>query len=341
MPESPATVRPPALRPGDTIAVVSPACPATAFLVEEVRRGTEALERMGFTVRMMPHAKGVRGWTSGSVQERLDDLHQAFADPTVHAVLYSIGGLHSAQLLSGLDMELIAANPKVFCGYSDATSLLSAVHTATGLVTFYGPALIPQFGELAEPYPETAEHFLRVVREPAPAGPLPRIPYQVVDLDYARREREQRPRDRTPAPARGVLRPGPGTASGPALAVCLPSVRDLIGTPWQPDTTGRVLFVETPEPPYSPATADADLWHLRNAGLLDDVAAVVLGRPLGWDATEVEAFTEAVAECLDGLAVPVLTDVEFGHTNPILTLPNGVHVAVDGTELTLLEPAVG
>jgi muramoyltetrapeptide carboxypeptidase len=338
VPPTPATVRPPALRPGDTIAVVSPSCPAAAFLTEEVRRGTEALERMGFQVRLMPHAKGVRGWTSGTVQERLDDLHQAFADPGVHAVLYSIGGLHSAQLLAGLDMELIAANPKVFCGYSDATSLLNAVHAATGLVTFYGPALIPQFGELPEPYPETTGHFLRVTTEAAAAGPLPRIPYQVTDQDYARREREQRPRDSEPAAARSVLRPG--SASGPALAICLPSARDLVGTRWQPDTAGRVLFVETPEPPYTPAAADADLWHLRNAGLLDEVAAVVLGRPLGWDTVETEAFTEAVTACLDGLDVPVVTEVEFGHTNPILTLPNGVLVAVDGTEITLLEPAV-
>ncbi|MFF3672957.1 LD-carboxypeptidase [Streptomyces sp. NPDC002120] len=335
---TPPLIRPPALRPGDTIAVVSPAGPAASFLLNEVDRGIRALERLGFKVRMMPNAQGAHRWTSGSIQERLSDLHQAFSDPTVHGVLYSIGGLHSAQLLSGLDMGLIAANPKVFCGYSDATSLLSAVQQATGLVTFYGPALIPQFGELPEPYPETMEHFLRVTTETAPAGPLPRFSYQVVDMDFARQAREQRPRDREPASQRTVLRAG--TARGPLVAVCLPTVRDLIGTPWQPDTTGRVLFIETPESPYTPAQADADMWHLHNAGLLGGVAAIVLGRTLGWDPAEVEGFLESVQTCIGNLDIPLVAAVEFGHTNPILTLPNGVDVAIDNDELTLLGSAV-
>ncbi|MEW2577310.1 S66 peptidase family protein [Streptomyces syringium] len=339
MPGSAGTpVLPPALRPGDTIAVVSPACPAAASLTAEVERGLAALRGLGFRVTTMPHALGRRRWTSGTIEQRLHDLHAAFADPAVHGVLYTIGGDHSAQLLPGLDLDLVAANPKVLCGYSDATVLLSAVHARTGLVTFYGPALIPQFGELPAPYPETVRHFLRVTGTPAPAGPCPVIPYQVVDLDFARREREQRPRDRSAAPPRTVL--VPGTAEGPVLAACLPSLRHLTGTPWQPDTRGRLLFLEPSEPPYSPATADADLWHLSNAGLLDEVAGVVFGRPLGWSEDDRQAFHEAALDCLARLGVPVLADLEFGHTNPILTLPNGVAARLSGTEVTLLGPAV-
>ncbi|MFI7673190.1 LD-carboxypeptidase [Actinophytocola sp. NPDC049390] len=338
MPPPNGLVRPPALRQGDTVAVVSPSCPGASFLTEELNRGCAALRRMGFEVRLMPNARGARRWTSGTVADRLADLHAAFAAPDVAAVLYSMGGQHSAQLLGGLDYDLVTANPKVFCGYSDATSLLTAVHVRTGLVTFYGPALIPQFGELPEPYRETADHFLATTAVAAPAGPLPRIGYQVVDLDYGRREREQRPRDREPAPPRTVLRGG--AATGQALALCLPSVRDLLGTPWQPDTAGRVLFVEAPEPPYTAAAADADLWHLGNAGLLDRVAAVVLGRPIGWTDDEVAGFLEAVLECVPASGVPVVGNVEFGHTNPILTIPNGVEVAVSGADVTILEAAV-
>ncbi|MFI6761053.1 LD-carboxypeptidase [Micromonospora sp. NPDC050417] len=331
-------IRPTALRPGDTVGVISPSSPGAAVLTTEVRRGTRALERMGLRVRFLPHALGSHRWTAAPVQARVDDLHAAFTDPDVHAVLYSLGGLHSAQLLSGLDMDLIAANPKVFCGYSDATALLSGISTATGLVTFYGPALIPQFGELPEPYPETVAHFLQVTTRASAGGRCPRIPYQVVDLDYARREQQQRPRDRSAAPARRVLRQG--RASGPALAACLPSLRDLIGTRWQPDTRGRVLLLETSEPPYSPGAAEADLWHLRNAGMLDDVAALVFGRTIGWDRPDVEDLFTAILECLDGTDVPVLAEFEIGHTNPMLTIPNGVEVAVDGDELVILQPAV-
>lgn len=334
----PEPILPPALRPGDTVAVVSPSCPGAAFLHNEMRRGVQALRDMGFQARLMPNAQGRSGWVSGSVQQRLDDLHQAFLDPTVGAVLYSMGGNHSAQLLQGLDFDLIAAHPKVFCGYSDATTLLTAVSETTGLVTFYGPALIPQFGELPVPYPETVEHFLRVVTRPEAAGPCPVIPYQITDLDYARREREHRPRDRSAGPPRRVLRNG--TATGPSLVACLPSLPHLLGTPWHPDTAGRVLFLETPEPPYSVADADADLWHLRNAGVFADVAAVVVGRTIGWTAREVSAFDEALLACLPDRQLPVLVDLEFGHTNPIITIPNRVETLVDGTNLTITAPAV-
>jgi muramoyltetrapeptide carboxypeptidase len=329
---------PPPLRPGGVIGVVSPSSPGANFLTAETARGCEALRRLGFEVRLLPHALDRTGWTAGSVRDRVGDLHAAFLDPEIDAVVYSLGGLHSAQLLSELDFDLIAAHPKILCGYSDATSLLAAVTARTGLVTFYGPALIPQFGELPEPYPETVAHFLSVTARPEAAGPFPHIPYQVVDLDFGRREKEQRPRDRTEAPPRRVLRPG--RATGPALAACLPSLRDLIGTPWQPPTAGHVLFLETTEPPYSPGAADADLWHLRNAGMLDDLAAVVLGRPIGWAAADVETWYVTVLDCLAGLDLPVLAEFEFGHTNPILTIPNGVEVSVDGDEVVLLGPAV-
>ncbi|GAA2106888.1 LD-carboxypeptidase [Kitasatospora saccharophila] len=331
-------VLPPALRSGDTIGIVSPSSPGASVLTDEVARGTRALEKLGFQVRFLPNALGRHGWTAAPVAARIADLHAAFVDPTIHAVLYSLGGLHSAQVLDGLDMEVIATNPKILCGYSDATSLLSAVHEHTGLITFYGPALIPQFGELPEPYPETSAHFLRVTTEASAAGPCPRIPYTVTDLDFGRREREQRPRDRSVAPPRRVLQPG--SATGPAVVACLPSLRDLVGTPWQPATAGRVLFLETTEPPYSAAAADADLWHLRNAGMLEGVAAVVLGRTIGWDPAEVEGFVTAIRECLDSPGIPLLADFEFGHANPILTIPNGILVQVAGDEVSILQPAV-
>lgn len=331
-------VLPPALRPGDLVAVISPANPAAAFLTAEVDRGIAALEALGFRVRMMPNARARRRWTAGTIAERLDDLHAALVDPEVKAVLYAIGGEHSIQLLPGLDMDLVRAHPKAIIGYSDATTLLTAIHEETGLVTYYGPALIPQFGELPTPYDETSEHFVRVLSHPEAPGPLPTIDYQVVDLDFGRREREQRPRDRTPAPPRRVLRAGAG--EGPALAACLPSLTSLLGTRWSPDLRGRVLFLETPEPPYTPATADADLWHLRTAGLLDGLAALVLGRPLGWSEEQTTDFYDALMEAVEDGDYPVLAEVEFGHTNPILTIPNGVRTAVDGTSVSLLGPAV-
>ncbi|HEY2966291.1 MAG TPA: LD-carboxypeptidase, partial [Actinomycetota bacterium] len=119
-------VRPRAVSPGHTVAVVSTSWGGAGLLAERFHRGVQALESLGYKVRVMPHAlgtsDGVREWVSGTREERLQDLHAAFEDPEVTCVLSAIGGDHSAQLLEGIDFETIRSNPKVFCGYSDTTT---------------------------------------------------------------------------------------------------------------------------------------------------------------------------------------------------------------------------
>lgn len=258
-------------------------------------RGLAALEHAGYRVRVMPNVYGQSwGWVSGTAPERASDLMAAFVDPEMRAIICAIGGDHSAQLLPLLDMDLIAANPTIFCGYSDVTSLHYGIHRATGLVTFYGPAIIPQWGAVGGPFDYTVDHFQRVVGEARPAGRLPHAAVEVHDNDYDAAETTGRPLRRTPARSRQVLRSGRGR--GPLLAACLPSARNVLGTPWQPDYAGRVLVLETPEPPYDLARADADLTHLRLAGCLDDLAALVLCRPYRFDDTTSNDFHRLVLQ---------------------------------------------
>jgi muramoyltetrapeptide carboxypeptidase len=330
----------PALAVGDLIAVVTPSWCGAAEVPAPFRRGVARLEATGYRVRVMPHAEG-RGrwhWVSGTQAERAEDLLAAFADPEVRAIVCTIGGDHSAQLLPLLDMDVIAANPTIFCGYSDITSLHHAIHASTGLVTFYGPAVIPQWGTVGGPLAYTVDHFRRVVERAEPAGPLPRADVEVHDGDFEAAEATGTPLGRTPARPREVLRAGRG--SGPLLAACLPSARHLLGTQWRPDYTGRVLVLETPEPPYGPEQADADLTHLRLAGCLDELAALVLCRPYQFDDPTTIAFHELVLEHVDGRDYPVLARVEGGHTDPVATFPIGVTATVDGAELTFDGPAV-
>lgn len=332
---------PPALRPGDLIAVVAPSWGGPAELPAAFQRGVASLESHGYRVRPMPNAtrRGRWEWVSGSPAERADDLMAAFADPAVRAVVCAIGGDHSAQVLPLLDMDAIAANPKVFCGYSDITSLHHGIHRATGLVTFYGPALIPQWGAVGGPFDYTVRHFEAVAGRAEAAGALPRAGVEVHDGDFGAAEATGTPLRRSPSRPREVLRAGRG--SGPLLAACLPSARNVIGTPWQPDYAGRVLILETPEPPYDLAKADADLTHLRLAGCLDGLAALVLCRPYRFDDAAAEALHRLVMEHVAEHAYPVLARVEGGHTDPLPTFPIGVLSTVDGDDLVIEEPAVG
>lgn len=323
------------------MAIVSTSWGGARLLPERFERGVAALKALGLTVRVMPNAQGtgwgLRDWVSGSPEQRLADLHEAFADPAVDAVLSAIGGEHSAQLLEGLDLDLVRANPKVFCGYSDTTTLLHALHARTGLVTFYGAALLPEFGEVGGPDPEVVEGFRRAAGVAEAAGAVPRVAWQATEPRQVS-DREGRPRVRHPGEPRIALRPG--RASGRLLPGCLPSLRALVGTPWQPEYTGRVLLVETPEAPYEPESADADLTHLRNAGLLRGLAALVVGRTDGWTAAEVSQLHECVLDAVRGYGYPVLAGVECGHSAPLLTLPVGVEATVDSEELVIDEPAV-
>ena len=137
------TLKPPALTPGARIAVVSPASAANP---ERVRAGVESLETLGYEAVLSAHALG-RGplYYSGTTAQRLADLHAAFADPSIAAICCTRGGWGTAELLPGLDLDLIGRNPKPFLGYSDHTSLHTWLGRETGLVTFYAPMISPDF----------------------------------------------------------------------------------------------------------------------------------------------------------------------------------------------------
>jgi muramoyltetrapeptide carboxypeptidase len=330
-------VLPPRLRPGDVVAVISPSAGDAARYPRRAARGVRALEELGFVVDVMPNAMRDRSWVSGTVQERVDDVHRAFADERVRAVASFIGGNHGAQLLESLDFDLIARNPKVLFGYSDMTSLLHAVHRRTGLVTFYGPAVLPQFGEWPRPIPETVEHFRTVTSVAEPAGAFPVLDGIVREfLDWA--DDEVRPRHQDKAHGRRIVRDG--RARGPLVAGCLPTMRHLVGTPWQLDLSDRVLVLDIPDSRYRVADADADLWHLRNAGLLDGLAGLVVCRARHLDESQVDELCDVIGEVTRPYGFPVLAEFESGHSDPALTIPIGPVAELSGAELTVLDAAV-
>lgn len=338
----PAVVRPPALRAGDAVAIVSLSSPGPADLPAPFIRGLDALRQEGFEPHVMSHAQGrVQPWLSGTPAERAADVHRAIAGSNARMVLSTIGGNHSAQVLPLLDMDLIAANPTIVCGYSDITCVLHGIHAATGVVTFYGPALIPQWGAVGGPSTYVREHFRAVVSSNRPPGPVPTANGEVHDADFRRAERTGQRLRATPARPRLVLRGG--EAVGPLLAGCLPSIRNVIGTPWCPEYGGRVLVLETPGPPYDLAAADADLTHLDQAGCLGELAALVLCRPYRFSPEDADRLADLVLDRVRGRSYPVVARFEGGHTDPIPTLPIGVAsrlVAGDRVELVLEKPAV-
>lgn len=127
------------LKPGDQIRVVAPSRSMSLLKTEQIEQAKMVLERLGFHVSFSAHAEEIDAFASSSIESRVNDLHEAFSDPEVKAILSVLGGYNSNQLLTHLDYRADQVQPKIFCGFSDMTALASAIYQKTGLVTYSGP----------------------------------------------------------------------------------------------------------------------------------------------------------------------------------------------------------
>jgi muramoyltetrapeptide carboxypeptidase LdcA involved in peptidoglycan recycling len=334
-------IKPPRLRHGDLIGIASPSFGAIGMFPHRYELGKAYLESLGFRVRTARHALGVSGYVSGTPEERAADIHELFADPEVRAIVAGIGGDHSCHLLPLLDDDLIRANPKIFMGMSDITVLNVAIHVRTGLVTFSGPTLAFVLAEYPRPHALTEQSMLAALTRPEAIGDLPAATeYTDEFLDWGTRADLARARAMKPAPGWTWLKPG--IATGRLLGGCLESLQHLRGTPWWPDFNGAILFLETSEDQPAPETVDALLMDFENMAVFDRIAGLLFANPYGYDAEGRQALRDVILQRTLRFSFPIVTDMDFGHTTPMLTLPLGCLARIDSQagRVTILEPAV-
>jgi muramoyltetrapeptide carboxypeptidase len=307
---SPALIKPKALKPGDTIGLISP----STFVSDP-----NQLELMELTAQMFGW-KTKRGKQVGrreaalgdSIPGRIEDIHAMFRDPEVAGIMCVRGGYGTPQLLDGLDYELIRRNPKVFFGYSDITGLHLAIHKKAGLVTFHAPTGLSPFTEFSQAW------FQRAVTRNVPMGPVGNPTEANVF----------RPR----YPLRTIKG---GKAKGRLVGGNLTLISCLMGTPYEPDVRGKIFFLEdVGEEPYR---IDRMLAQLVLAGKFEQCAGVVVGECVDCGPKKFEAsitFNYTLAEVLDRVfakvKVPVFHGLVIGHTADQITLPYGVMAAMDG-----------
>ena len=140
----------PKLNQGDEIRVIAPSRSLSYVWEEKSNKALFCLEQQGFHVSFSKHSREIDDWNSSSIQSRVDDIHEAFLDNNVKAILTAIGGFNVNQILEHIDYEIIRQHPKILCGYSDITALLNAVYAKTGLITYHG-AHFSTFGFEIEP----------------------------------------------------------------------------------------------------------------------------------------------------------------------------------------------
>lgn len=316
---TPSPLRPPRLRPGDTVGLVAPA--GAVYDPMDLQVAEETMAALGLRVRRGAHALDRRGYLGGTDAARAADLHAMFADPEVRAVVALRGGWGAARLLPLLDYDLIRRNPKVLIGYSDITSLLLAVYARTGLVTFHGPVGISTWNAFS------VDYFRRLLFE----GEAVRMA-NPADVGSGLVQTEDRVHTITPGIARGPL-------AGGNLTV----LTALLGTPYLPAWDGHILFLEdTGEQIYR---IDRMLTQLRLAGVLARLAGFVFGKCSDCDAGKGYGsltFTEVLHDHVAPLGIPAWHGAMIGHIAKKFTVPVGAEAEVDAAAgtITLLEPAV-
>ena len=296
---------PPALRPGDLVAV---AAPASAFDRAAFRRGAESVAARGYRVAYREDIFGRAGSFAGDDERRAAELNGWIRDPEVKAILCARGGWGCARIADRLDYRALARRPKAIAGFSDLTTLLLAVTQRAGVVAFHGPMVAS------------------AAKEPGGLCELARLLALLAG-------------DAAPLVHRGLRALRPGRARAPLTGGNLSLLANAAGTPFALEARGRILFVEdVNEPLYR---VDRAVRQLMLAGVFRGVAGVVLGRFSGMKPSDQRAVPQLFLEALGSRRVPVVAGLAAGHGTPNRPLAFGVPATLDADAGTLIfDPCV-
>lgn len=315
---------------GSHIRVIAPSR-SFKIISEETREiALKRFAELGIRISYSKNADEIDEFVSSSVQARVRDLHEAFADPTVDCVLTAIGGFNSNEMLPFLDYDLIAKNPKIFCGFSDITALHNAIIAKTGLVTYYGTHF-SSFG-MAQGFDYTYEGFIKCLMNDKPYKVDPSLEWSDDTWFLDQDKREFIKND-----GYWLLNEGANSVvEGKIMGGNLCTLNLLQGTDYMPNMEGSVLFVEDTAS-SNDALFSRDLTSLLQEKSVRNIKALVIGRFQKGSNISREKLLAIVKSKPELKDVPVIGNVDFGHTTPFVTFPLGGKVKIDGIEIEVLE----
>lgn len=319
-------IYPQKLRAGDEIRVVAPSH-SLSIISQDVRAiANKRLSDLALRVTFGKHIEERDDFLSSSIASRVEDIHDAFSDQNVKAVIAVIGGYNSNQLLRYIDWNIIKNNPKIFCGYSDFTILNNAILAKTGLVTYSGPAYSTFGQELYFEY--TLEHFRKCVFL---ESPLTITPSDYWSDDPWYKDQETRKLEKN----HGYLVINKGRATGTIIGANIGTLQLLQGTEYFPDLTDSILFIEDDEESLA-HHFDRDLQSLIHLPNFPKVRGVVIGRFQRASQLTNDMLTQIVKRKKELDHIPVMANADFGHTSPIITYPIGGECTID-TQKRIIE----
>lgn len=315
-------IYPEKLKAGDEVRIIAPSRSMSIISKESREIANKRFADLGLKLSFGKHIEESDDFVSSSIKSRVEDIHEAFADKNVKAVLTVIGGFNANQLLRYLDWDLIKNNPKILCGFSDITALNNAILTKTGLVSYSGPHYSTFGQELYFDY--TLEYFKKCLMSDDSFEIEPSDNWSDDAWYKNQKERNLIKND-------GFLIINEGKASGMILGANLCTFNLLQGTEYFPDLKDSILFVEEDGMPgeLSRVEFDRNLQSLIHQPGFENVKGIVIGRFQKASKLPDDILVKIIKTKKELENLPVIANVDFGHTDPKITFPVGGEVNLD------------
>ena len=314
------TLLPPRLKEGDTIGIISPS--SAIFETEPYEIAVETFEAMGLKVKLGEFVNNRHGHLAGTDEERAGELNAMFKDPGIQAIIALRGGSGAARILDKLDYKVIAANPKIFIGYSDITALHMAMYAKTGLVTFHAPLAVSTWNSFNYPI------FRRIL----------------FDAEAIKFENPVEKGSALTVTRNRTRTINAGIATGELLGGNLSVLTGIMGSPYfPPQWENKILYLEdVGEQIYA---VDRMMSQLQLGGVLNKISGFVFGKCTdckpgsGYGSLTLE---EVIDHYIKPLNIPAYSGAMIGHIDDNSTIPNGIEARIDATKGTIqmLSPAV-
>ncbi|MDR0227579.1 MAG: LD-carboxypeptidase [Flavobacteriaceae bacterium] len=340
-------VKPNRLKEGDTVATISLSWGGAGELPHRYQTGKRQIEKVfGLKVVETAHALKTAEWIYDNPKARAQDLMDAFKNPEVKAIIANIGGEESIRLLKYVDFEVIRQNPKIFMGFSDST-VTHFMYLKAGLSSFYGTSVLVGFAENGGMHEYQIADIKRTLFDCEVIGEIQpnKEGWTTEYLDWYNTSLQHVRRKLTPSNGGHFLR-GKGVAQGPLIGGCIEVLEIIKGTLLWPDLEswrGAILFLEMSEEKTEPNYIRHWLRGYAAMGILEVLNGIVIGRP--YDNKFAKEYEQVVLKVLneEGLySLPVITQMDFGHTCPTFTLPYGRIAEIDCEQkkFSIVESAV-
>ena len=319
------------LRKGDAIAFFSPSSPITANTPKRFERAKQYLMDKGFNL-IEGNLTGKKDfYRSGSILQRADEMNNLIRNPEVKCIMSTIGGMNSNSILPYIDYDALIKSPKIIIGYSDMTAILLGIYSKTGLVTYYGPALVATFGEFSPFQDMSFDYFSNILVNPVQSPfTLPTPPFWTEE--YIPWEEQDRSKVQN---TNKLITVNSGVAEGRLIGGNLNTMYGIWGSSYMPQINeGDILLIE--DSSWDISVIERSFSLLKISGVFDKISGLILGKHESYKDLETGRKPyEVLLEVMGTSKFPILADFDCSHTQPMLTLPIGCNIKLDATNQTV------